>query len=667
MESVSTDSRRKGPGQRHSGAAGEDGDEGLRITWRGVFVGALTVAGWFYCLIVVVGINLASSTFVLSQYPMVAVIPFVLWLFLNVLLKSIRPRAALTRGELLTIFSMTWIVGALPMWGWSDYWVAVMGAPFFMATPENQWDTLILPWMPWNAFPEPTERVIHTFWLGLPEGMPLPWDAWAGAIARWFSASLAMVVFGLCLVILFRRQWIEAERLTFPLAQMPLELTRGFDGPRRLPDLFHSRLFWIGFGVVFLPLFYNMGTWFTPGLPQAEFYLERFQITLPRPWPSPVLRVLPLVLALVYLCPLDILGSLVLFYFLAVAKTGAMDQLGFSVGSSGQQLGSGDILDMESYGAIVCIALWSLWLARRHLREVWGSIARGEGDPADVRIYRIAAAGMAVSAVYVISFGVSLGASLPLAAATFALMTVSFFVTIKLIAATGFPYLMPTWANAKGGLFITDLVGSANLSAKNVVAFKLFVSQAFFGNIRLPAWPALPHHLRIFSLRFQPGRVCAVVLVAFPVGCLVASLCSITVAYDQGGAVHLPYAFNVYPQIATLLNHPRAFDLGKWGVWLTGFLEAAGLAYLRGRFHWFALHPVGLAFQYAPGLVHYWFSLLLVWIVKLTLLRYGGGGAYQAGKPFFYGLGVGYVAGVVLSGVIDAIWFPADGHRVHYW
>ena len=352
----------------------------------------------------------------LSQYPMVAVIPFVLWIFLNVLLKSIWPRAALTRGELLTIFSMTWIVGALPMWGWSDYWVAVMGAPFFMATPENQWDTLILPWMPWNAFPEPTERVIHTFWLGLPEGMPLPWDAWAGVIARWFAASLAMVLFGLCLVILFRRQWIEAERLTFPLAQMPLELTRGFDGPRRLPDLFHSRLFWIGFGVVFLPLFYNMGTWFTPGLPQAEFYLERFQITLPRPWPAPVLRVLPLVLALVYLCPLDILGSLVLFYFLAVAKTGAMDQLGFSVGSSGQQLGSGDILDMESYGAIVCIALWSLWLARRHLREVWGSIARGEGDPADARIYRIAAAGMAVSAVYVISFGVSLGASLPLAA-----------------------------------------------------------------------------------------------------------------------------------------------------------------------------------------------------------------------------------------------------------
>ena len=100
---------------------------------------------------------------------------------------------------------------------------------------------------------------------------------------------------------------------------------------------------------------------------------------------------------------------------------------------------------------------------------------------------------------------------------------------------------------------------------------------------------------------------------------------------------------------------------------ITGFLETAGLAYLRGRFHWFPLHPIGLAFQYSPGLSIYWFTLLIVWITKFSLLRYGGSGAYQAGKPFFYGLGVGYVAGVVLSGFVDAIWFPGDEHRVHYW
>ena len=122
------------------------------------------------------------------------------------------------------------------------------------------------------------------------------------------------------------------------------------------------------------------------GLPTIGLYLERYVITLPQPFPSVMLRVLPMVLALVYLCPLNILGSLVLFYFLAVAKMGIMDQVGFSIGSAGQQLGTHDILDMESYGAIFCIAIWSVWLARRHLLEVWTSIVQGEGNPVDVRL-----------------------------------------------------------------------------------------------------------------------------------------------------------------------------------------------------------------------------------------------------------------------------------------
>ena len=641
--------------------------ENLTISWRGIVLGTLTIVAWFYYLIIFMGINLTSSTFVLSQYPMVAVIPFVLWLFLNVLLKATCPQLSLNRGELLTIFSMTWIVGALPMWGWSDYWVAIMGAPDFMATSENQWDTIILPFLPWNSLPEPTERVIHTFWLGLPDGMPIPWDAWVGVLGRWLGASMAMVIFGLCLVIIFRKQWIESEKLTFPMAQMPLDLTRGIDGPQGQPEILHSRMFWIGFGIVFVPLLYNIITYFSPGLPTIGLYLERYVITLPQPFPSVMLRVLPMVLALVYLCPLNILGSLVLFYFLAVAKMGIMDQVGFSIGSAGQQLGSHDILDMESYGAIFCIAIWSVWLARRHLLEVWTSIVQGEGNPVDVRLYRLASIGMVTSGLYVIGFGVSLGASPPLSAATFILMATSFFVTIKLIAATGFPYLMPTWSNAKGGLFITDLVGSANLSTKGVVAFKLFISQAFFGNIRLPAWPAIPHHLRIFSLTKQPKITCAVVLIAFSVGLLVASVSSITVAYNQGGYIHLPYAFNVYPQIANLLSHPRIFDFSKWAVWLTGFLQAAALAYLRGRYYWFSLHPIGLAFQYSPGVMHYWFSLLLIWVMKLTLLHFGGGRAYKRGKPFFYGIGIGYVVGVVFSGIVDVVWFPAESHRVHYW
>ena len=170
---------------------------------------------------------------------------------------------------------------------------------------------------------------------------------------------LALVVFGFCLIALFQRHWVEAEKLTFPLAQMPLDLTRGFDGPRRLPDLFCTPLFWLGFTAVFAPMLYNIGTYFNSSLPAIELYLKYHYIEF-GPGAGLLFRVVPLVLALTYLCPVDILGSLWVFHLLAVLKVGLMERVGFSVGGAGQAISGGFIIYMESYGATIFLALWSL-------------------------------------------------------------------------------------------------------------------------------------------------------------------------------------------------------------------------------------------------------------------------------------------------------------------
>lgn len=637
------------------------------ITWRGIALGAVTIAAMFTYLIIYTGMGAGSEGYVQSQFPMMAFIPFVLWLFLNTGLARLSPKLALSQGELLTIFAMVWIVGTIPQWGWMEYWVALLATPAYMVTPENRWDELVLPYMPWHVFPDSAPRVIEAFWMGLEKGEPVPWDGWYAPITQWFGVSVAMVVFGFSLVVIFQRQWVEAEKLTFPLARMPLDLTQGFDGPRHMPDLFRTRLFWVGFGLVFLPILYNILTYFTPGLPLIELWTKRYALTLPRPFPGLTIRLMAPVMALTYMCPLNILGSLFFFSLLASLKLGMMRQVGFSVGHSGQEIGGGAILQMESFGAILFIAIWSVWLARSHLRSVWHQVRTGQGDAGDVRNYRIALAALVLSAAYVIGWGVSLGVTLPLAAGAFLLMVMTFFVTIKLIAATGFPYLTPSWFNVKGEAFITELIGSANLSTHNLVAFKIFSSNLFFGNIRLPAWPAMPHLLRIFPLRQQPKRVVAIVLVAFPVGYLVAAWATIEMAYDVGAVNHLLVITGLYDQIKNMVLNPRIADPGKWCVWLLGFFEAAGLAFMRGRFHWFPLHPLGLAYQSTAGTSIYWFSLFLVWLAKLTLLRYGGITAYRLGKPFFLGLGIGYVVAVVLSGVIDVIWFPGQIHVVHDW
>ena len=52
-------------------------------------------------------------------------------------------------------------------------------------------------------------------------------------------------------MVVFRRPWVEQERLIFPLAQVPLELLRGND-ESIFPCIFHDLLLWIGFALPFL-------------------------------------------------------------------------------------------------------------------------------------------------------------------------------------------------------------------------------------------------------------------------------------------------------------------------------------------------------------------------------------------------------------------------------
>ena len=196
----------------------------------------------------------------------------------------------------------------------------------------------------------------------------------------------------------------------------------------------------------------------------------------------------------------------------------------------------------------------------------------------------------------------------------------------------------------------------------------MFVGRAFFGNLRIPTLPGLPHVFRIFSLSRQPGWVTAVVFIGFPLGFIVSVIATLELGYPRGelifgssgGIGNVNYIF-VY------LDNPTELDLHRWAVWFLGFFEAAALAFLRARYYWFPLHPMGLAFQWNIVAIVYWSTLMLVWMAKLTILRFGGVRAYLTGKPFFYGLGIGYVATVIASVTVDLIWFPAAGHTIHGW
>src|SRR5205823_3242523 len=72
---------------------------------------------------------------------------------------------------------------------------------------------------------------------------PVPWRVWLAPLAAWASLLLAISVASLSLSVLLSRQWIHRERITFPVATLPLELVS-----TRAP-LLRSWVLWLGFGL----------------------------------------------------------------------------------------------------------------------------------------------------------------------------------------------------------------------------------------------------------------------------------------------------------------------------------------------------------------------------------------------------------------------------------
>ena len=109
------------------------------------------------------------------------------------------------------------------------------------------------------------------------------------------------------------------------------------------------------------------------------------------------------------------------------------------------------------------------------------------------------------------------------------------------------------------------------------------------------------------------------------------------------------------------LRMPVAFALGLAAI-------CGALIYLRYRFVWWPLHPIGFTVSGTTWPIRVSvFSIFLTWLVKLVILKIGGNRLYTRSRPFFLGMLVGYVVGVAISFVVDVIWFPGEGHMVHHW
>lgn len=613
----------------------------------------------------------SSALMAMSNLPLAVLLPFVFWLLTNVCLKRFAPRLSLTTIELRALLSILWVGGAFIGYNWATQWVGTMAAPRYYASPENRWEALIFDHMPWWMYPSSFPGVVDGVYLGLRDEASIPWGAWLGPVFWTASAALAMTAIGIGVTAVFQKQWHQHERLTYPLAQVTTELTEGFDRRRGWPPFVKTSFFWFGSIVAALPLLWNIIAFWYPTFPRISIfdpysspitgprglrisrYLRRFRY-----------RILPTVLGFGFLCELNILFSIWSLYLVGQVALYAMARTGFSVGLSGQEADSVEISLLFRHGAMVALAVWAVWISRGHLAEVFRQIRRPppkEKASTVILSPRGAAFALIGGYGYMIFWLSAVGYDIAIATFWLTLFWASIFVAMKYLAASGFAYLMPYWGWGVPKMW----VGTARMSESTLVA-RGIVNWRLMSGWRLPV--ALPHVDRLLA-----GKAWTAFLIfcSALIGLVAASLYTVWICYTEGGASFQTWSLvgapnEMYNLIATELSEKRTVtDPGKIVVWLLGICISALAVGLQSWISWWPVHPMGLMMMFDGYTRHHSFQIFLVWLAKLAVLRFGGIGLYRRLRPIAYGLIVGYVFAAGCSFLVDAIWFPDEGHLVH--
>jgi hypothetical protein len=87
-----------------------------------------------------------------------------------------------------------------------------------------------------------------------------------------------------------------------------------------------------------------------------------------------------------------------------------------------------------------------------------------------------------------------------------------------------------------------------------------------------------------------------------------------------------------------------------FGAGLAGVLQALCLMTPK-----WPIHPLGMFLVHSWHGQQLWPNLLIGWLLKILILRYGGARLYTAGRPLFMGLIMGEVFAVVIWSLVTVV------------
>ncbi len=647
---------------RSNVASREDGI----LTFRALLLGILAVI--LVCIAPLYSLFILHSALIsVGSFPLIVVsLLFLIAAVLNPILKSFNPRWILRPQEIAIILVMMLLGASFQPFGMFSYLFSVIAAPYYFASPENRWAEYLFDHIPNWIVPSGSKEAIRWFWEGLPQGQNVPWRIWIIPLFWWLSFVGAIFLVCFCIVSILRRQWIEKERVIFPLVEPAIQIIKGTESGSILSPLLNNRLFWIGFAIPFFVIVWNIAHYFSPLFPHIP--IEGRPISIAKDFPSIETSIAFHIISFGFFASLDVLCSIWFFYLLSIIQIGVYNRLGFNIGSAEVYCSGHPAIGWQSFGALIVIVVWSLWMARGHLKKVFREAFIGRPNTDDTREIlssKKAVWGFILGSIFVVGWLHRSGMSYKV---LFPFLMAVFIILIGLTRIVSEGGLVKLRAPLIPQSFTIHTLGSSAISPSSMTA--LAFSYAWFSDLNSNFLTTAFHCVKMVDSLKLPARtlfkaMCIAVLVSL------ASFIwySLYIGYHHGSFNFGEWIYTGGAQVPfdTAINkmkNPSGPDWNRISFLGIGSIIGAGLIYMKYRFIWWPLSPLGFAVASTLPVKKVAFSIFLAWLAKATILKAGGVRAYRSARPFFVGLLVGFSMGVMLSFLVDIIWFPGQGHGI---
>jgi len=627
------------------------------VTWRAVVLGLSFVAGFGFLIPYLQDLKGGAD---LSLGPINSASILALLILLgpvNGLLRWRWKRACLGRKEVLTVYAMVAVTAAIAGVGYAT-WVNIMvTASHYLATPENRWGELIQPHIPtWMQLND--AMAVRWLWEQIPENQPMPWWAWQRPLLLWGFVALCIYAGSFSLISLVRRDWIEGQRLVFPLAQIPLEMVGQLEAAR-VPLLRHPA-FLVGFAAAFLygvvgmlhtyypavpyhSLWWALGTSINPSdIPWGPLHQLRFNVSIPA-------------VGIMCLVPAEVSLSFWVFNLLHFASLVVFAALGMA-GQETARYGFDPraFLSFQAGGALAGFGVFVLWQSRRAvlaaLRSWWDPKYRDD-DPLELLRPRYALLGLLVSTIGLALVARAAGAQVHRLLLLLFLFYMTALTLTRVIAAAG-------TSHVECGPQIRYLLdyGLGTFGVKPGTYVLLNQMDAIFmTEFKVSFMHYAANDTKIFhASRLRGTSVVLAIAVAVVTMLVVASTSRVYTNYHLGIASLGSWWVDEVPRwewgdMVEGLQSPRGRDYVGIAAMVSGGVIATALGLLHLNVWWWRLSPVGFLSP-QNGLNWYiWANAFLAWLVVSLLFRLGGLRLYRRVRPAFFGLFLGGVTSMLLS------------------